>query len=124
MKKTTALLFAVILSGLMIFAVAQSNKSERTVWKYEVPKAPYGYDKGTLILTKENNVITGVVQMGSGYNINLQNVSLVNDTIRGNAYIDSEYVALLGNVRDSVIVGTVDTSMGLMDFKAVRDKNK
>lgn len=118
MKKTVAFLVAVFLSGLMFFVIAQNNKSSKTVWNYEVPRAPYGYDKGSLILTKEDNTVSGEVEVRPNYKVKMRDVSLKNDTLKGAVYIDNEYVSLLGNVTDSVITGHVDTSMGRLNFTA------
>lgn len=121
MKKIEALFIVMLFSGVMVFVVAQNNKSTKNVWKYEVSQAPYGYDKGRLILTTVNKVLTGEVEVSSGYRIKMSDVTLVNDTLRGGVYIDNELVNLKGNVKDSIIVGTVDTSMGLLNFKAKKE---
>lgn len=124
MKKTIVLMITLVLSGLMMLVIAQNSKPSQTVWKYEVPRAPYGLDKGKLILNNENNELTGIVEISPSQRVNMRNISIVNDTLRGSVYIDAEYVRLLGNVKDSVIVGTVDTSMGLLDFKAKKESSQ
>lgn len=121
MKKTAALFIVMILSGVMVFVVAQNKKSTKKVWRYEVPQAPYGYDKGKIILTNDSNVLTGEVEIKSGYIVKMRDVTLVNDTLKGGVYIENELVRLQGNVKDSIIVGTVDTSMGKMNFRAKKE---
>lgn len=121
MKKTAALFIVMILSGVMVFVVAQNKKSTKNVWRYEVPQAPYGYDKGKIILTNDSNVLTGEVEINSGYIVKMRDVTLVNDTLKGGVYIENELVRLQGNVKDSIIVGTVDTSMGKMNFRAKKE---
>lgn len=51
----------------------------------------------------------------------MRDVTLVNDTLKGGVYIENELVRLQGNVKDSIIVGTVDTSMGKMNFRAKKE---
>ena len=86
-----------------------------------MPQAPYGYDKGKIILTNDSNVLTGEVEINSGYIVKMRDVTLVNDTLKGGVYIENELVRLQGNVKDSIIVGTVDTSMGKMNFRAKKE---
>lgn len=121
MKKTAVLLIVILLNGFMHFVDAQNNKSSKNVWKYEVAQAPYGYEKGKLILTYDKDVLIGEVEDSSGYKIKMSEVSLVKDTLKGVVYIENERVRLKGNIKDSIIIGTVDTSMGVLKFKAIKE---
>ncbi len=121
MKKTAVLLIVILLNGFMHFIDAQNNISSKNVWKYEVAQAPYGYEKGKLILTYDKDVLIGEVEDSSGYKIKMSEVSLVKDTLKGVVYIENERVRLKGNIKDSIIIGTVDTSMGVLKFKAIKE---
>ena len=118
MKKATTLLILVILSGVMVFVVAQNKKNSKNVWKYEVSQALYGYEKGNLIVTNDSSGLKGEIEFSSGYKIKMREVAIVKDTLRGSVFIENELVRLKGNMKDSIIVGTVDTSMGKLSFKA------
>ena len=118
MKKATTLLILVILSGVMVFVVAQNKKNSKNVWKYEVSQALYGYEKGNLIVTNDSSGLKGEIEISSGYKIKMREVAIVKDTLRGSVFIENELVRLKGNMKDSIIVGTVDTSMGKLSFKA------
>ncbi|MBF6597457.1 MAG: hypothetical protein ITF98_04440 [Fermentimonas sp.] len=121
MKKTAVLLIVILLNCFMHFVDAQNNKSSKNVWKYEVAQAPYGYEKGKLILTYDKDVLIGEVEDSSGYKIKMSEVSLVKDTLKGVVYIENERVRLKGNIKDSIIIGTVDTFMGVLKFKAIKE---
>ena len=121
MKKTAVLLIVILLNCFMHFVDAQNNKSSKDVWKYEVAQAPYGYEKGKLILTYDKDVLIGEVEDSSGYKIKMSEVSLVKDTLKGVVYIENERVRLKGNIKDSIIIGTVDTFMGVLKFKAIKE---
>lgn len=126
MKKIVLLtaLFVVTLS----FSVIAQNKVKVTGnWKYEVPQAPYEYDKGTISFAEKENVLSGELVFNSGYTVKLNNVTLKNDTLQANAYVEGERVVLLAKVLKDKMNGTTDTSMGKMTFKAekvVKDKKK
>ncbi len=122
MKKTTALLIVMLISVVTVFVYAQNQKSTKSVWSYEVPEAPYGYEKGNLVLTRYGRVVTGEVEVNSGYKIKMKDVTLEKDTLKGEVYIENELVDLKAIVKDSIIVGTVNTSMGVMSFKAKKNK--
>ena len=121
MKKTVVLLIVILLNGFIHFVGGQNNKSSKNVWKYEVAQAPYGYEKGKLILTYDKDVLIGEVEDSSGYKIKMSEVSLVKDTLKGVVYIENERVRLKGNIKDSIIIGTVDTFMGVLKFKAIKE---
>ena len=123
MKKSVVLLIVMFLSVVTVLVIAQNKNSSKSVWNYEVPQAPYGYDKGKLIITDNNNSISGEVEISSGYKIKMNEVSLIKDTLKGVVYIDNELVRLKGNVKDTIIVGTADTSMGLLKFRAIKEVN-
>ena len=121
MKKTAVLLIVILLNCFMNFVDAQNNKSSKNVWKYEVAQATYGYEKGKLILTYDKDVLIGEVEDSSGYKIKMSEVSLVKDTLKGVVYIENERVRSKGNIKDSIIIGTVDTFMGVLKFKAIKE---
>ncbi len=113
-----SILILMLLVGAMGITVAQNHKKATSEWKYEVPQAPYGYEKGTFSLTKDKDSVSGELQLNSGYKIKMEEVSLKNDTLKAGVYVDSEYVRVLARVKDNKMSGTVDTSMGVLEMKA------
>ena len=118
MKKVNLALI-VLFSAVSLFSLtAQNNKKVVGVWKYEVSQAPYGYDKGTLEVKELKNVFSGEVKFNSGNSVTLQKVSMSNDTLRANVYVDSESVDIVAKINNTKMEGTVNTSMGKMSLKA------
>lgn len=97
---------------------AQSNKTVVGQWKYSVPEAPYGYEKGVISLTEKDKALSGDLIFDSGYKVKLASVSLKADTLRLGVYIESEYITAISKVKGNKIDGTVDSSLGKMTFKA------
>ena len=117
--KKVYLALIVLFSAVSLFSLtAQNNKKAVGVWKYEVSQAPYGYDKGTLEVKELKNVFSGEVKFNSGNSVTLQKVSMSNDTLRANVYVDSESVDIVAKINNTKMEGTVNTSMGKMSLKA------
>ena len=62
-----------IISEMVNGAMVQGNQNVVGEWKYEVPTAPYGYQKGVIILTADNSVLSGEVKFDTGYKIQFKN---------------------------------------------------
>lgn len=107
--------------------IAQNKASVVGNWKYEVPQAPYGYEKGNINFSEKENVLSGDLVFNSGYSVTLNNVTLKNDTLSANVYVEGERVSIVAKVLKNTLNGTVDTSMGKMNLKAEKvetDKKK
>ncbi len=118
MRKIFIFFLFMLATGAYFNANAQSNKSLVGEWKYNVPQAPYGYDKGVISFTEKEKTLSGDVTFDSGYKVKTQNVSMKNDTLRVGVYVESEYVNVLTIVKGNKMEGTVDSSQGKMNFKA------
>ncbi|KAF5031763.1 hypothetical protein DSECCO2_624350 [anaerobic digester metagenome] len=105
-------------AGVLSSVNAQSNKVVLGEWKYSVPEAPYGYEKGIISLVEVDKKLSGELKFDSGYKVKLSSVSLKSDTLRLTAYVESEYVSAVSKVKGNEMEGKVDTSMGVMRLKA------
>ena len=111
--------FVVLFTTVCVFGVSAQDKNKPVgKWKYEVEQAPYGYNKGTLEIKKQKEALMGELNFSSGNGVKLQKLTMRNDTIWANAYVDSEYIEIVAKISNSKMEGLVDTSMGKMIFKA------
>ena len=118
MKKITFVLIVVFSMVSLFSLTAQNNKNAIGVWKYEVADAPYGYDKGTLEIKELKKEFSGVVNFNSGNSVELQKVTMSNDTLRANVLVDSEYIDIVAKISNAKMEGSVNTSMGKLYLKA------
>ena len=119
MKKSILVIFlSGIIAGMVNGAMLQDNQNVVGEWKYEVPTAPYGYQKGVITLTADNSVLSGEVKFDTGYKIQLKNAIFERDTLKLGLYIDYEYVTLTAKATGNKMKGTVDSSLGKMVFQA------
>ena len=118
MKKVFLVLVVLFSIGFVFSLTAQNKKKAIGVWKYEVSQAPYGYDKGTLEIKEHEKELSGVVKFNSGNSVQLQKVTMINDTLRANVFVDSENVDIVAKINTTKMEGSVNTSMGKMNLKA------
>lgn len=97
---------------------AQNHKSAVGKWKYEVVQAPYGYNKGVLEIKEVKDKLVGEVNFGSGQDMKLQKLTMRNDTIWANMFVDSENIEIVAKINKSKMKGTVNTSMGVIGLEA------
>ena len=123
MKKVVILsLFVAMFAGVVNAAVSQSNKEIVGDWKYEAPAAPYGYEKGTLVITEKDGKLAGQVKFEDGYKIELKNVTFVDGVFKCGLYVDYEYVSVKAKIDGDKMKGSVDTPDGEMPITATKAK--
>jgi hypothetical protein len=120
MRRVFTILLLICLSGAMHMTEAQHSKIKKSEWRYEVSRAPQGYEKGMIILTDDNAQLKGEVQLSSGYTVKMDNITLKNDTLKARVFVESEYVQLQLKVNEQTMRGTANTSMGVLEVKAQR----
>ncbi len=113
-----AALVAVTLSAM----VSTGNKDVVGKWKYEVPSAPYGYEKGVLNFSEKENELAGEVKFNDGYKISLKDVSYKGDTVKFGLYIDYQYIGVTATVEEGKMTGFVDSPEGKMKLTAEKSR--
>ena len=123
MKKILVLAFLVaILIGQTNAAVSTADKAVLGEWKYEVPTAPYGYEKGTLLFSEKEGKLVGEVKFADGYKIELKNIECANGDLKCGLYIDYEYVGIKAKIEGKKMSGTVSSPEGEMKLTAEKVK--
>jgi hypothetical protein len=123
MKKLMILtfLFAVVI-GSANAVVMQASKDVVGNWKYEVPTAPYGYEKGTLVFTEKEGKLAGEVKFADGYKITMKDVTYEEGVLKCGLYVDYEYVSVKAKIEGNKMTGTVNTPEGDMKITAEKEK--
>lgn len=123
MKKLVFLVFVVVaVIGSVNVSSAADVKEVVGSWKYEVPSAPYGYEKGTLIFTEKEGKLVGEVKFADGYKIEMKNVTYENGELKGGLYVDYEYVSVKAKIEGNKMTGAVNTPDGEMKLNAEKQK--
>jgi hypothetical protein len=123
MKKLLTLAFLVaIFAGTVNAAVAGNNSKVIGEWKYEAPAAPYGYEKGTLIISEKEGKLAGQVKFEDGYKIELKNITFAEGVFKCGLYVDYEYVSVKAKIDGKKMKGSVNTPEGEMPITATKIK--
>lgn len=118
-----------ILSLLSIFVLvgtqnvaAKTNKNILGEWKFSSPNAPYGYDKGSIIISEKDGSLSGEIKFADGYKIDLKKVAIEENTFTCNLFIDYESVNIKAEIDGEKMKGNADTSQGKLPFTAEKAK--
>lgn len=116
-----ALLFAILFTSTKA-NTASNNSDVIGNWKYEVPTAPVGYEKGTLVIAEKEGKLAGEVKFVDGYKIELKEVTYEDGVLICGLYVDYEYVSVKAKIEGNKMTGTVNTSEGDMKITAEKEK--
>ena len=116
-----AFLFVIVISSANA-TVSQASKDLIGNWKYEVPSAPYGYEKGTLVFTEKEGKLVGEVKFADGYKIDMKNVTFENGELKCGLYVDYEYVSVKAKIEGNKMTGAANTPEGEMKLTAEKLK--
>ena len=112
MKRVLNIVVLLLVAAFLCHAHAQNNKSVLGEWKYTVSDAPYGYDRGVVVISEKDKALLGEVKFDSGYSIKLSDLSFKNDTLKANAFVEGQNISLIAKVAGYQMNGTVDTPQG------------
>lgn len=115
---------ATVLLAFVLMSFANSDfdfgvKKFVGVWEYEVPNAPYGYQNGTMTLTKEKRELKGTVSVGS-YTTELEEIQTKKDELSGFVRVEGEKVQLKLTFDKDSFEGSALSSQGSMEMKGKR----
>ena len=105
-----------ILALLVAFAATLHAGPKTT--KNEVASAPYGYEKGTLVFSEKEGELAGEVHFLDGSKVSMTKVTLENDVLKCELYVEGGYVTVEAKVDGNKMSGAVNTPDGKIDLKA------
>jgi hypothetical protein len=100
----------------------QENNDLVGNWKYEVPSAPVGYDKGVLVIAEKEGKLVGEVKFADGYKIVMKDVTYEAGVVKCGLYVDYEYVSINAKIEGTKMTGIVNTPEGEMKLTAEKEK--
>jgi hypothetical protein len=123
MKKLMILAFVfTLVLGSANAATSQGNNDVVGNWKYEVPSAPYGYEKGTLAFTEKEGKLVGEVKFADGYKIVMKDVTYEAGVLKCGLFVDYEYISVKAKIEGTKMTGTANTPDGEMKLTAEKQK--
>ena len=123
MKKVMFFVFFItLMAGSVNTSIAADNKKVTGEWKYEVPTAPYGYEKGVMVFSEKEGKLAGEVKLADGYKIELKNIEFAEGVFKFGLYIDYEYISVTSKIEGKKMTGAVKTPDGEMKLTAEKIK--
>ena len=123
MRKLLVIVFLIgIVGGTVNAAVTMGNKDVVGEWKFESPNAPYGYDKGSFLISEKEGKLVGEVKFADGYKMELKEVSFVEGNFKCKLYIDYEAIGLNAKIEGKKMTGIADSPEGALPFTAEKVK--
>ena len=118
MKKLFILALLVAFAATLHAGPKTTKKDLLGKWKYEVASAPYGYEKGTLAFSEKEGELAGEVHFLDGSKVSMTKVTLENDVLKCELYVEGGYVTVEAKVDGNKMSGAVNTPDGKIDLKA------
>jgi hypothetical protein len=115
MLKATLVLTLIVMSSFTLLGTFKVNKKIIGEWEYSIPQAPYEYQKGVLILSKEGKELKGEMLVG-GYATVLEDMINVKSNVKANMDVQGELVSFDLNFTKKTFEGTVSYSQGSMEI--------
>ena len=119
MLKSTLVLTLILMSSFTLLGTFKVNKKILGEWEYSVPQAPYEYQKGVLILSKEGKELKGEMLV-QGYTTVLEELVNVKGNVKATVNIEGESVAFDLNFSKNTFEGTVSYSQGSMEINGTK----
>jgi hypothetical protein len=123
MKKVIvmAFLFALVF-GTVNVVVAKGNKDVTGEWKWEVPAAASGYQKGVLALNEKEGKLTGQAIYADGYKIELKDVKFTDGVLQFGIMVEYESYTIKAKISGKKLEGKVIHTQGEMEITGEKVK--
>ncbi len=113
-------LFVVITILFSATIVSAQNKNDFIgTWNYEAPYAPYGYEKGKILMSfDKDNELIGEVEFQDGYKIKMKDIEIKENKLIFGINIDYEYIKTEVSVKEKKMKGIVNSPNGKIELTA------
>lgn len=115
MLKTSLVLTLIVMSSFTLLGTFKVNKKILGEWEYAVPQAPYEYQKGVLILSKEGKELKGEMVVG-GYSMPMEELVNLKSNVKAKVNVEGESVSFDLNFDKKTFEGTVSYSEGTLEI--------
>jgi len=101
------------------FSNAPKDVDPLGTWTFSVPDAPYDYQSGEIMITKEKKVYKVKIIFNEYYKMDASNVKYEKNSLSFRVYVDNETVYIKGTFNEKTgFKGKAMTSMGDMPMTA------
>jgi len=111
---------ALIVTTVFNAAATPVNKSVLGEWKFESPHAPYGYNKGSIIISEKEGVLAGEIKFTDGTKVEMKNVKFEESVLKFSISVEYNNIPIKATIEGKKMKGTANTPEGDLPFEATK----
>ena len=121
MKKLLTLMLLAIFATTVFQAIAApDNENVPGEWKFESPNAPYGYDKGSIVISEKEGALAGEIKFADGTKVELKDVKLEENILKFGINVEYNYISIKATIEGKKMKGAANTPDGDLPFEATK----
>jgi len=121
MLKLTVIIVLVLAGTSSVFAQKRHTNPLGT-WHFKAPDAPYEYQTGDIVITKEKGQYKGEIVFSEYYKVQTYNFKVKGDTISFKANVEGDEVYIKAGIKKNKLAGKASYSEGSLLITAERKK--
>jgi hypothetical protein len=118
--KTIKVLLLVMLAASFATVNAQGKINPVGTWSYVANEAPYEYNKGDIVISKEGEEYKVEIKLGDYYKIKASSVEYKENVLSFKAYIEGETVSVKSTMEKDKFAGTASYSEGTIKVSGTK----
>jgi hypothetical protein len=121
MKKMLVLAFlAAMFTGTIYAIPVNKNSDVLGEWKFESPHAPYGYNKGSIVILEKEGALAGEIKFADGTKVEMKNVSYEEGVLKFNISVEYNNIPIKATFEGKKMKGSANTPDGDLPFEATK----
>lgn len=121
MKKLLTLMLLIILTTTVFQVTAAPAKEDFLgEWKFESPHAPYGYNKGSIVISEKEGALAGEIKFIDGTKIEAKNIKFDEGVLNFSISVEYNNIPVKATIEGNKMKGTANTPEGNLPFEAIK----
>lgn len=112
------MLLSIFITTVFHTAAAPANKDVLGEWKFESPNAPYGYNKGSILISEREGILAGEIKFADGTKIETKDLKFEENVLKFNISVEYNNIPIKATVEGNKMKGTASTPEGNLPFEA------
>ncbi len=89
-------------------------------WKFESQHAPYGYEKGYIVILEKEGVLSGEIKFAEGTKVQMTDVKFEENVLKFGIAVDYYAIPIKATIEGNKMKGTATTPEGDLPFEATK----
>lgn len=119
-KLLTLLLLAFLATTVSQTTAAPAKEDVKGEWKFNSPNAPYGYDKGSIVISEKEGALAGEIKFADGTKVELKDVKFEENILKFGINVEYNYIPIKATIDGKKMKGAANTPDGDLPFEATK----